>query len=182
MSATSNSTTVISLDLRALTYLTTVDENLCCPICRSPLLEPKTTKCRHTFCAECIEGALKLSPTCPVDRSKLNPEDIFAAPVVVTNLVNELKVLCPNAAAGCNSTFPRSLVAGHLKDECKFITVECPGCKESILRKDAREECLHKNTECPHCVATVLRLDMEVRFPRPGPFSPPRDRADESLV
>ena len=152
-----------SFDPRALTYLSHVDENLCCPICRSPLLNPKTTKCRHTFCAECIRDALERSPTCPVDRSELKPEDIFNAPVMVANLVNELTVLCPNSIAGCDRTLPRSLVGGHLKEDCEFVAVECAGCKESILRRDVREECLHNETECPHCAATVTRLELEVR-------------------
>lgn len=149
-------------DLRALTYLTHVDDNLCCPICHSPLVDPTTTKCRHTFCSDCIADALEISSTCPVDRTPLELQDITMAPVVIANLVNDLVVLCPNSNLGCTSTQPRSFVGGHLKDECRFVTVDCVGCNERILRRDVHEECMHQEIVCTHCSVTLRKLDLEV--------------------
>jgi len=152
-----------TFDIRSLTYLAAVDDNLCCPICRSPLVDPETTKCRHTFCADCISGALENSDTCPVDRSPLSPGDVSAAPVMIANLVNDLEVRCPNSALGCLCTLSRALVKGHLKEACGFVTVDCPGCNESILRRDRRTEgCMHGEVECEHCTAMVRKLEMEV--------------------
>jgi hypothetical protein len=160
----STSVSASSLDLRALTYLTEVDENLCCPICRSPLIEPETTKCRHTFCSKCIATALEISPTCPVDRNPLEHGDVSAAPIMIASLVNDLVVLCPNSSLGCTATQARSLIKGHLKDECEFVTVDCPGCEEQILRRDLREfeECTHSKMECPHCSSMIRALELEV--------------------
>jgi hypothetical protein len=152
-----------SLDLRTLTYLAQVDDNLCCPICRSPLIDPETTKCRHTFCADCIAGALQISQTCPVDRSPLGPRDVTAAPIMIANIVNDLSVLCPNGGLGCAVTQPRSLVKSHLKDDCGFVTVECPGCEEKILRRDLQDECMHTEVECSHCLAMIRQLEIQVR-------------------
>lgn len=152
-----------SLDLRTLTYLSHVDDNLCCPICRSPLIDPETTKCRHTFCADCISGALEMSSTCPVDRNPLGAGDVSAAPIMITNLVNDLVVLCPNGGLGCTATQPRSLVKGHLKEDCGFVVVDCPGCDEKIMRRDLRGECRHAEIECTHCLAMIRQLEMEVR-------------------
>ena len=159
----SSSVSNLSLDFRTLTYLTVVDENLRCPICHSPLIEPATTKCRHTFCSDCIANALAISLTCPVDRYPLKPEDVSAAPIMIANLVNDLVVLCPNSALGCMATMPRPLVGGHLKEDCGFVTSECPGCEERILRRDLHTECMHQQVECRHCAAMVRQLEMEVR-------------------
>lgn len=160
---TAPSYTHSSFDLRALTYITQVDDNLCCPICRSPLIEPETTKCRHTFCADCIAGALEISPTCPVDRNPLGDGDVLPAPMMVTNLVNDLVVLCPNSPLGCTATQARGLVRGHLKDACGFVTVDCLGCEEKIMRRDLHDECMHTEVECLHCSALTRQLEMEVR-------------------
>ena len=126
-------------------------------------MSPETTKCRHTFCADCIAGALENSDTCPVDRNPLGPGDVTAAPIMIANLVNDLEVRCPNSTLGCISTLPRALVKGHLKEECGFVTVDCPGCDERISRRDRREEgCMHAEVECEHCTATIRQLEKEV--------------------
>ncbi|KAF8241533.1 hypothetical protein K440DRAFT_642046 [Wilcoxina mikolae CBS 423.85] len=127
--------TTSSLDLRTLTYLTHVDDNLCCPICRSPLIDPETTKCRHTFCADCISGALEISSTCPVDRNPLGPGDVSAAPIMIANLVNDLAVLCPNRGLGCTATLPRSL--DH-EEICPQLSSSCPHCLLEFPRPDIR--------------------------------------------
>lgn len=168
----SQSLTHLTFDLRALTYIAQVDENLCCPICRSPLLDPATTKCRHTFCADCIAGALDNSPTCPVDRNPLSDGDVAPAPTIVSNLVNDLFVLCPNAALGCPATPARALVFGHLKDDCGFVTVACPACAEPIPRRDlAADACMHAPANCPHCDAPTRQLELEVSPLPPTPVS-----------
>ncbi|KAA8895082.1 hypothetical protein FN846DRAFT_356314 [Sphaerosporella brunnea] len=167
MIMSSTSVSASSLDLRALTYLTPVDENLCCPICRSLLIDPQTTKCRHTFCSNCIAGALEISPTCPVDRNPLERGDVSAAPIMISNLVNDLVVLCPNTPLGCTATRARSLIEGHLKDECGFVTVDCPGCEDKILRRDLREECMHTEDHesiCPQLTSSCQHCSSE--FPR----------------
>lgn len=156
-----------AFDIRALSYLTHVDENLCCPICHSPLIDPITTKCRHTFCSDCIIDALKVSKSCPVDRSPLESEDITMAPVVLANLVDDLTVFCPNSELGCTTSLPRGSVKRHLKDDCDYISVQCPGpdCQQNILRKDVSgEECVHMNELCPYCSSIVRRLDTKVSF------------------
>ncbi|TGZ83896.1 hypothetical protein EX30DRAFT_338493 [Ascodesmis nigricans] len=151
-------------DIRALTYVTHVDDNLCCPICQSPLVEPFTTSCRHTFCSECITNALKASKTCPVDRTPLDTKNINMAPVVLANLVNDLTVLCPNHrdGLGCTATLPRGNVEGHLKEDCLYVTVACPGCEEKIMRKDLQDDvCVHVEEECSYCSGMHRKLDMK---------------------
>ncbi|KAF8543512.1 hypothetical protein BDD12DRAFT_726048 [Trichophaea hybrida] len=80
---------------------------------------------------------------------------------MITNIVNDLAVLCPNRELGCTATLPRSLVSGHLKDDCRFVTVDCPGCEEKILRSDLQDECMHNEVECSYCLAMIRRLEMQ---------------------
>ena len=39
-----------------------------CLICLDTLSNPRTLKCKHVFCAECIECALEQNNRCPVCR------------------------------------------------------------------------------------------------------------------
>jgi len=88
---------------------------------------------------------------------------------MITNLVNDLIIVCPNADKGCQSTCPRYLIDGHLKHICEHVLVKCVGCEELVMRKDAGE-CLHKEVECDDCTAVVRKLDMEVNNNIPNLF------------
>lgn len=156
-----------TLDIRSLTYLSQLDDHILCPICKTPFLNPITTPCRHTFCADCLATALAATdapPTCPIDRGPLRPEDTRPAPIVVANLVDGLLVACPNAGKGCMVGCARYLVEGHLREECGYVEVACPGegCKERVLRKDLRERCLHGIVECEFCLDRVREMDLKV--------------------
>ena len=37
-----------------------------CPMCLDALTNPRTLKCKHVFCADCVEIALKHNNRCPV--------------------------------------------------------------------------------------------------------------------
>ncbi|KAI5806730.1 hypothetical protein DFH27DRAFT_356186 [Peziza echinospora] len=149
------------VDLHSLNYLSPIDHNLCCPICRSPLVDPVHTSCLHTFCSACITKALERSSTCPVDRSALSAENVSPAPIMIANLVNDLVVFCPNAELGCPITCARYLVGSHLSHDCGFVYVDCKQCDEKVLRKDSEKECLHQLQDCPNCLERVRGVDME---------------------
>ncbi|TFK49715.1 hypothetical protein OE88DRAFT_1682773 [Heliocybe sulcata] len=119
-------------------YVGIVDANLICCICRSPFIEPTTTRtCAHTFCYDCILHSIRITPQCPVDRSPLVPGDLAPADPVVRNLVDELSVECPERDAGCTYTGQRQLLASHLKESCRYTRVPCEAdeCDAMILRK-----------------------------------------------
>jgi len=152
------------IDYQSLNYLSAVDHNLYCPICRSPLVDPVYTTCLHTFCSACISKALERSQTCPVDRTPLRAEDVSPAPIMIANLVNELAVLCPNSELGCPFTCSRYLVEAHLSHDCGFVYVKCRGCDGKVLKQDAGRECLHQLEECTHCFQQIKKIDMEVCY------------------
>eukprot|EP00762_Andalucia_godoyi_P007552 ANDGO_00768.mRNA.1 Protein BREAST CANCER SUSCEPTIBILITY 1 homolog len=44
-------------------------QELCCPICYELFQIPSITPCSHTFCQECILGAIRLKQECPVCKN-----------------------------------------------------------------------------------------------------------------
>ena len=152
------------VDFHSLNYVSTVDNNLCCPVCRSPLIEPVYTSCRHTFCSTCINKALEHSETCPIDRTPLTQQDVQPAPIMIANIVNELVVFCPNSDAGCTFTCARYLIEGHLSHDCGYVWVNCRGCEDKVMRKDVEKDCLHQQVECSGCFEHLRKIDLEVRL------------------
>jgi TNF receptor-associated factor 5 len=105
-----------TVDLRALVYVGTVDQNLICAICRCALVDPVTTHCGHTFCQSCIDDALSHSQLCPVDRSWLSLADLKPSPRIIVNQLDDLKAKCPS----CSIAYARSMLQNHLERYCKM--------------------------------------------------------------
>lgn len=149
-----------TIDLRSLTYLDTVDENLICPICRVPLVDPVDTDCDHTFCRDCINEALKHSELCPIDRYSLSRHTpLNRAHKIVTNQLDALLVKC----ICCEAPVPRSMLQNHLERYCKEALVKCAGktCNEVVRRKLYGQGCLHYDTVCPDCSIVTQQLNLD---------------------
>ncbi|GAA5965041.1 hypothetical protein JCM3765_004837 [Sporobolomyces pararoseus] len=74
-----------------------ISASLECPICRSPLVDPIMPRaCQHIFCSSCLNRALDLASTCPIDRTRIKnrKEELVEAPRVVIELLGELRVKC----------------------------------------------------------------------------------------
>jgi TNF receptor-associated factor 5 len=148
------------IDLRSLTYVGTVDENLICPICRVALVDPVDTDCDHTFCRTCIVEALSHNESCPIDRYPLSRQSSLSrSHKIVINQLDSLQVKCPR----CDDPIPRSMLLNHLERYCKEALVRCPGktCTEVVRRKMSDRGCLHYDSTCPDCQGVFLEVDME---------------------
>lgn len=87
---------------------------------RTPFIKPvMAPTCHHIFCSHCIHRALSLSPTCPIDRSPLVPDELVPAPGVVRQMVDELAVYCTWRERGCDKVLERETLPAHL-GECDF--------------------------------------------------------------
>ncbi|KAM0748678.1 hypothetical protein T439DRAFT_316602 [Meredithblackwellia eburnea MCA 4105] len=167
-------------------YVDTINSSLECPICRQPFVKPATSpSCQHTFCTTCILRALELSPTCPIDRTSLAIEDLQQAPRIIGQMVDELKVACPNKSAGCVVECERSLLRSHLRDNCvasskkaaegksgkgkerEVQTEQCELCKEEIVSLSAKAHtnvCGSASTTCLHCGSALTRRELPAHF------------------
>jgi hypothetical protein len=56
---------------KLLTKKTIHDEHFQCVLCYTTLIEPKLTKCGHTFCKKCIHESLLYRTACPVCKADL---------------------------------------------------------------------------------------------------------------
>jgi hypothetical protein len=183
----------VSVDLRALTYISAVDDNLNCPICQCPFVQPVMTKCDHIFCGDCLNTALRTSLTCPVDRGPLSSEaaaldflrepvegvpdirllgglrrggSVMDVPNAILNMVDELRVKCPNNAVGCNVETARCDIQRHVNKDCGYVKVPCPSevCGLKVRRKDLESRCLHEVITCDACETDMMEVDLKVRY------------------
>lgn len=120
--------------------------------------------CQHIFCASCILRALELSPTCPIDRSALALEDLVKAPRLVQQLVQELKVTCPNKEAGCKIECERGLLEGHLRDSCTGVAAsrDVKGKRKAKIEDAAAHD--QEDVLCDLCEEIVISSRFSVSF------------------
>lgn len=138
------------IDYRALAYDGDVDENLMCPICHAPLVDPVDTECGHTFCRECIAESLAHSEVCPMDRQPLSRHSsLRRSHKIVLNQLDALLVQC----ICCEASIPRSMLHNHVERYCKDALVTCPSktCNQVVKRHLSDKGCLHYDVTCPDC-------------------------------
>ena len=153
-----------AVDYRTLDYVDRYDDNLECPICQCPLVDPVTTECDHVFCRECIVKSTAHSNVCPIDRLPIytpgpdNDTSFRGVPMILRNQLDNLRVKCPNQR--CDHVCDRSLIGKHHDDECAFTKVPCPdtACEKLVPRmRSTTDTCLHREGNCEHC---GRRIDM----------------------
>lgn len=154
---------VHDIDYTALNYVDEVDQNLFCPICRTPFSDPTMTNCGHVFCSPCLaEAVARNGNKCPTDRTNFNSEDPgFRIVRLLRNLVDDLLVECP----ACSTTIQRSALERHLSKVCPEARMACPGkytdmCEYQILRKELTTVCLHFVTRCEECCESLPAISM----------------------
>ncbi|EGW35494.1 uncharacterized protein SPAPADRAFT_132142 [Spathaspora passalidarum NRRL Y-27907] len=182
-------------DLRNVKYKTAT-EHLNCPVCQQPFIEPLTTICGHTFCKECIYECFKnakkprdseneLCGYCPLDRTPLdsaNINDLFPAPLIISNLIDDLKVYCLNQERGCDWTGSRWALERHVVIDCPRTGIKCNGTRhdgskceliaerqffdvnaevqqeKTNIGESEDSECIHKKFECEHCNQQITKI------------------------
>jgi len=121
--------------------------DLKCAICTDPLFMPVShSKCGVSFCKACVSGLVK----CPTCRENTNASNFSEVPIIIRNLVNTLKVYCPN----CEDIFERGNLQTHLK-KCDIL---CQwGCG---IRVAAINQKKHEELECANFIVKCKASDI----------------------
>lgn len=162
------------VDLRMLDYVAPYDDNLMCPICRCPFVDPVVlAECDHCFCRDCIRQTwastyAPLGPRgdCPSCRTpaKLGPRS--ATSKILINILDDLLVRCPQHEDGCEAQVKRGEVQDHISIYCGHAFTECTGedCELPIRRKDAEQGCLHYGVSCLDCRGSMQKCNLETHW------------------
>lgn len=164
------------IDLRLLDYVSAYDNNLMCPICRCPFVDPVILDaCDHCFCRDCIRRTWNtgqeytpagIRGNCPSCRTpaKLGPRS--SASKILINMTDELLVRCPKADEGCKSEIKRGEVQDHVNIYCPYALEECAAknCDLPVLRQDASRECLHYSVSCLSCRKELQKWRLEAHW------------------
>lgn len=178
-------TTKLEVDLRAIEFTSSIDDNLICSVCHCPFIKPIiTAECEHIFCVDCFERASSSSSSssssqqqqsttstitaCPFCRSRIDREKIRRAPRAFSNMADDLKVKCPLWREGCDVISSRGSVQAHVRKYCDYAEVDCLGidCTQKIARRELGKGCRHYLLDCRDCHDSIMALHLEVRRAR----------------
>ncbi|KAK8240187.1 hypothetical protein IWZ00DRAFT_437319 [Phyllosticta capitalensis] len=160
-------------DYRQLDSLHPPNDNLICRICLSPYVKPRILTCEHTFCEDCLDQHIQTSirqndygnrAKCPTCRRSLDlstePYDVSR---IITNMLDEMMVKCPNGSVGCHWSGQRGDVQDHLHFSCHYRMVDCPArhCQHPVMAKDVEKGCMHTDVSCEHCGDRMMEIELE---------------------
>ncbi|XP_073692019.1 TNF receptor-associated factor 6-like [Garra rufa] len=134
-----------------------------CPICLMGLRSAVQTPCGHRFCNSCIRKSIRdTGQKCPVDNEVLLEEQLFPDNFAKREILS-LTVRCSNV--GCSDKMELRQLEKHLS-QCKFATVQCPQCLESVrkshLDEHKSQQCLQRLLTCPACAGSYVYADKQI--------------------
>ena len=139
-------------------------EELRDPISLEPFWEPVTlnSSCKHVFSKDSVVAAINAQGCCPIDKSPQALSDIETAPLVIHNLLEKLKVFCPNHC--CTLPMERGQLSAHLK-MCPQANVICQRCDATVHQVDTLvhdDECPRRRIQCDKgCNCHILLTDLD---------------------
>ncbi|XP_037339111.1 TNF receptor-associated factor 2 isoform X2 [Pungitius pungitius] len=128
------------------------DKHLC-NSCQKVLRRPLQAQCGHRFCSFCFN---KIVSSGPQKCSACIKEDLFEDPTSILKQcgafpdnaarreVEALAAVCPNEECTWTGTI-KEFEASH-EDNCDFMIILCPSCKE-LMRANEQER--HNERDCP---------------------------------
>ncbi|GME51149.1 TNF receptor-associated factor 2 [Neofusicoccum parvum] len=165
------------IDYKQLDLVAPCNDNLLCLICQEPFVNPKRLLCDHTYCEECLNTHIRYAITpysqpgaaaqCPTCRRELH---IGAEPLgvqrMITNMLDELAVKCPNTKEGCGWQGQRCEAQDHVDFVCDYRKVECPlrTCSQPVMAKDVHKGCLHNLVDCEACGESVMEINLDAHL------------------
>ena len=135
-----------------------IDEELKCPVCMNPFLEPKILKCcQYTLCHKCVKSCGKVCPLC-----KQNPLPLSNPPMIIIKMLSRIEVSCK----ACSIVVKRDSFQEHI---LKICPIQCPNnCGESQSRESVEGHLANCPRQPVPCGASLVgcshfgqRVDIE---------------------
>ncbi|KAG7462641.1 hypothetical protein MATL_G00186870 [Megalops atlanticus] len=158
---------------------TSLDEDLCCPVCCDTFREPVVLRCSHSFCKACLDTYWrdKAAPDCPVCRRRSSTESPpvnLALRNIVESYLRDQRagaeenkpVVAPRRIGRANSEAARSQAAGDSEPRCGLhgekLQLYCAFDQEPIcvVCQASRK---HRNHQLSPVDEAALDLKEEVR-------------------
>ncbi|XP_072140605.1 uncharacterized protein [Dermacentor andersoni] len=93
--------------------------------------------CTHFLCDSCLDGCASGDRhACPLDKISFEAESDISWITFHQKHMEKLQVSCWNAHSGCNFVGPAVELLEHFEKHCSFHATTCPGCRDTVLRKD----------------------------------------------
>ncbi len=103
---------------------TSIDSELICSICKSPLNDPCCTSCGETFCRACITDWIQTqNGSCPLCRQIILIKDLKRVPRALQNMLDRLQIKC---ILGGQTELQRGNFDDHIQKVCPKMLVVCP--------------------------------------------------------
>ncbi|KAL5456978.1 hypothetical protein EMCRGX_G034207, partial [Ephydatia muelleri] len=138
-----------------------VPDELLCLLCKNIATEPlQVSCCGQVFCKRCLDRNAKernvgygdICVKCHKKWSKSVPDKMRE------KAIENIMVRCYIASergGGCSWEGRFKELRAHKSAECKWRTVTCERCQETVYHKDIkgheRDSCPSRQYECPHC-------------------------------
>lgn len=139
-------------------------EALRCVICHEISLLPSECKsCQNIFCSECVTSWKQIKNICPLNckgEFKIKPIHNTLKEIILS-----LKLSCTNNPIGCPFIGTMVEVLIHERKGCKYATIICAACKQTMLWKDSEThvaKCVFAKIECQFCKTLMMRKDFKV--------------------
>ena len=146
-----------------------IDEELLDPISFAPIFDGvqfPNSKCRHSFSRFTIERCLRSKRECPLCKAPISMSDIKPVSLMVSNILDKLRVYCPYDPSATHGTFKRGELSQHLR-VCVSGPVLCPlefegeRCGQQICRSELAGHmaaCELRVVNCPLGCEGTLRV------------------------
>lgn len=143
-------------------------EELRCPICLNLVLKPKECKsCSTVFCGKCIDEwcknksstlLIRPSSACPMKCVKYEESPINKK---FQNIINKIKVMCPNTTMGCCEILSYEETMKHIRT-CNYIGYRCLGCNFTSKKSEMElhvKSCANLTEPCNLCKIEIKRKE-----------------------
>ncbi|XP_077546292.1 uncharacterized protein LOC144158953 [Haemaphysalis longicornis] len=130
------------VDFRPIKFKECLPQVRICCLCGIVPDKMALLPCSHQLCESCLQGCVDADGSvCPIDKELFLVEGEVSWITPSRRHLSKMQVFCWNRENGCDFVGPAEKLLHHFEQECSFHSVSCPGCHDTVLRKDVPHHC-----------------------------------------